>query len=61
MYPSHTIKEKADMELIRQNIGNIIVGAVVFGAAALAAARLIINARKGKGCSCGCENCPRRG
>jgi hypothetical protein len=44
------------MEFIRQNTGNIVVGVIVFGVLAFIAARLVINARKGKG-GCNCGNC----
>ncbi|MDR0540464.1 MAG: FeoB-associated Cys-rich membrane protein [Spirochaetaceae bacterium] len=41
-------------------MGTIIIGIAVFGIIGAIAARLIINARKGKtGCSCGCcGGCP---
>jgi hypothetical protein len=44
------------MQFIQSNIGNIIVGAVVFAALAFALIRLINTFRKGKaGCGCGCD------
>ncbi|MDR0554065.1 MAG: FeoB-associated Cys-rich membrane protein [Treponema sp.] len=46
------------MEFIQQNIGNIVVGVIVFGVLAFTAARLMINVRKGKG-GCNCGNCSR--
>ncbi|GHV85761.1 hypothetical protein AGMMS50230_13690 [Spirochaetia bacterium] len=47
------------MEFIQRNIGNIIVGIIVFGTILLTAASLVIKKRKGRGgCSCGsCGKC----
>ena len=46
-------------EFIRENLGTIIVGAIVLSIITLIAVREIKNRLAGKGsCSCGCENCP---
>jgi hypothetical protein len=48
------------MEFVRANVGNIVVGLIVFAILACAVARLIINARKGKtACGCGCDACSK--
>jgi hypothetical protein len=47
------------VDFIRQNVGNIIVGAVVVVTLSLVIFRLIRNAGKGRtGCSCGCGSEP---
>jgi hypothetical protein len=44
------------MKFIEENIGNIIVGAVVFITLALVVIRFVKNVRHGKrGCGCGCD------
>ena len=50
------------MEFIRANIGDLVVGAVVFAVLALVVVRLAANLRKGKtGCGCGsCQGCENR-
>jgi hypothetical protein len=42
-----------------KNMGNIIVGAVVFLVIAGAAASIIRDKKNGKSCSCGCEGCSK--
>ncbi len=47
------------LEFIQNNIGTILVGAVVLGILAVAAWKVISDKRKGKSsCSCGCSSCP---
>ncbi len=47
------------LEFIQNNIGTILVGAVVLGILAFAAWKVISDKRKGKSsCSCGCSSCP---
>ncbi|MDR2471732.1 MAG: FeoB-associated Cys-rich membrane protein [Treponema sp.] len=48
------------MELIKANLGNIIVGFIVFAALGFTVFRLIKNSRQGKG-GCGCGGCSRCG
>jgi hypothetical protein len=49
------------MQFIQSNIGNIIVGVVVFAALAFALIRAINTFRKGKtGCGCGCDGSESR-
>jgi hypothetical protein len=49
------------MEFLKDNVGNIVVGFIVFAVLISLAARLILNIRKGKtGCGCGCGACPKR-
>jgi hypothetical protein len=50
------------MEFLKNNVGNIVVGFIVFAVLASVAVRLIFNIRKGKtGCGCGCGSCPKCG
>jgi hypothetical protein len=45
------------MEFIQENMGTIIVGAVVLAVLAGVVIRLVQNARRGKS-ACGCPDCP---
>jgi len=48
------------MEFIQSNLGNILVGVIVFAALAFVLFRTITNIRSGKsGCGCGCEGCAK--
>ncbi len=50
------------MSWILNNIGTIIVAAVVFGIAALIIVKHFKNKKSGKSsCACGCANCPMNG
>jgi hypothetical protein len=48
------------MEFISNNMGNIVVGFIVFAVLAFTVVRLIINYRKGK-TACGCDGCSKCG
>jgi hypothetical protein len=57
--PRHEVTE---MEFLKNNVGNIVVGLIVFAALIFLVARLILNIRKGKtGCGCGCGSCQNTG
>lgn len=45
------------MTWISNNLGSLIVGAVVAVAIVRVIIKLINDRKKGKTCSCGCENC----
>ena len=44
------------LEFIQQNLGSIIVGAIVLAIVAAAVIKIIRDKRAGK-CNCGCEGC----
>jgi len=42
---------------ISENIGTVLISAIIAGLVALAVISIIKNRKKGKKCSCGCEGC----
>ena len=50
------------LQWITENVGTVIIGAVLLIAVAVAVAVLVKNRKKGRGnCSCGCAGCPMSG
>jgi hypothetical protein len=49
------------LRFIANNIGTIIVGAVVLAVVVFAVVRTVRRSRRGAGCGCGCEGCEKGG